>query len=159
MSVLTLDFAPPRYALDDNGSVYWPPDASWLTDWPEKWPHVAEAWDKYENDGEHRRIMDFRERMECALCGDKVPRRLAAQHGRERHHAEMLKGEVRFFWANPRWIYDMLGFDDLWWGKPTGWHTLLDARTERNRQWEYDALTLTTRVADCLWGSDQPSTP
>ena len=167
----TLPFAPPDYDLNDNGTTRFPHEDQWR--WMDEWPFVAEAWDKFDDEGEHRRIMDFRTMVECRKCREgrearerqfriegvladdptlprnlaRFPARLARRHWEEHHRGEA----VSMSYVNPRWIWQMLGFDDLWWGKPHGWYALLDPREPRVHQWEYDVLELGTAAADGLW--------
>jgi hypothetical protein len=167
----TLPFPPPPYDLNDNGTTFFPHEAQWQ--WVDYWPHVAEAWDKYSDPGERRKIMDFRYRVRCDKCYEGIqaterqrriegvladepasrrdiaefPERLAKKHWEQYHRGEA----VTMHYINHYWIWQMLGFEDLWLGKPHGWVNILDPRDQRVQQWEYDVLELGTAAADHLW--------
>jgi hypothetical protein len=153
--------------LTDNGPEFWPPE-SYYARWPEDWPVVAEAWEKYGWPEDRRKIMAFRDLMRCRECREEVVGVGEAQaHQRERHRVPLDErgpygspygpkwsgpyDPVRFDYVHPLWVYQMMGFEELWWGKPTGWHNILDGRDPTIKTWEADALLLGTRTADHLW--------
>jgi hypothetical protein len=74
------------------------------------------------------------------------------------HQAELHRGQAcTFSYVNRRWTYELLGFPELWDGRPRGRRTVLDPRDPRDLAWEADALELGSRAADGLWtGGDLP---
>jgi hypothetical protein len=168
----TLPFAPPNYDLNDGGTTRFPHEDQWR--WTNDWPFVAEAWQKYIDHAEYRRVRDRQTMVRCRKCVDgraaedrqnriertlnpedydefkkrsEFPDRLARAHW-ELYHKGVA---VDMDYINPRWIWQMLGFEDHWVGNPTGLYTLIDPRDTRNHQWEYDALELGAEVASGLW--------
>lgn len=156
---------PPAYDLNDNGISWWPPVCH-FAERPEEWPFVAEAWEKYWSEDERRRSRRIRDLLECGVCHARFQRWQARQHVDQEHY-----GRGRYFvggpagppvrvvvslqWVNPLWTWQMLGFEDLWYGRPSGNRSILDPRDPRVQQWEADALELGTLVADHLW-RDEP---
>lgn len=167
----TLPFAPPDYDLNDCDMTWFPNDGQWR--WADHWPHVAEAWEKYGDEGERRKIMDFRTMLQCRTCiagrdaaqrqqrvegycaedplaleqQAQFPLRLAYRHWAQ-HHRDV---PVAMDFVHHLWVYQMMGFEDLWYGKPRGFSNQLDPRDPRVQQWEYDALELGSGVAWSLW--------
>jgi hypothetical protein len=168
----TLPFPPPPYDLNDNGMTFFPYEGQWQ--WMNDWPHVAEAWEKYADEGEHRKVMDFRTRVRCNVCAESIdsadrqrriegalspadpktvrqlsefPARLARRHWDEHHRGKA----ITMSWTNPLWTWQLLGCADMWYGTPRGSYNLLDPRDQRVQRWEYDALELGTAAADYLW--------
>lgn len=78
--------------------------------------------------------------------------RAAPAHQREAHrYWDRATGwhlqPLRFVPKSPRWIWELLGFADLWDGRPRGWYEVLDGAEVRDRAYEADALVLGDRVA------------
>lgn len=170
----TLPFAPPDYDLNDCDMTFFPNEGQWR--WVDHWPHVAEAWEKYGDLGEHRKVMDFRTMLQCRSCIEgpeatarqrrieglsaeqpvalpqqaQFPERLARQHWEQYHRGQAIGMD----YVHKLWIYQLLGCEDLWYGRPRGWSNQLDPRDQRVRQWEYDALELGSGVAWSLWYGD-----
>lgn len=167
----TLPFPPPPYDLNDNGLTFYPHEDQWR--WVDDWPHVAEVWEKYWDEGEHREIMDFRSTVRCNKCYEGrqaaerqrriegalaeqpvtreelagFPDRLARQHWEQNHRGEA----ISMTYMHPLWVYQLMGCEDIWYGKPRGYYNLMDPRDRRCQQWEYDALELGSHAADRLW--------
>lgn len=148
---------------NDNGLMFWPPECD-LTGWFGA-PAVAQAWEKWSDPAERRRIRDRQQTLTCRTwmasrsragvspwCGAKgIGTAWAKAHAAEAHPGEA----AEFFHTYARWTYEMMGFADLWDGKPRGWYNLLDGRDPSVKQWEADALELGTAAADYWWQEPQ----
>lgn len=154
---------PPAYDLNDNGTAHWPPECHFAA-FPEEWPFVAEVWEKFWDEGERWDSRRIRDAIRCRGCGEKLQLRHARRHQGERHvgiglgpdgdaGVVLMCQAVEFDYLNPLWTWQLLGFEDLWWGRPMGSRNVLDPRDRRVQQWELDALEVGTAAADYLWQS------
>lgn len=133
----------------DAGSAQWPP-TGWFGLDADTWPRLYESWDKYGSEQERRRIRARQEALVCRACKETVAsQRLVRQHQLDRHPGEPLT----FDYKHPRWTFDMLGFDDLWMGKPRGQWITHDPLDRREQQFEADHIELGHDVALAMWAA------
>ena len=127
----------------DAGSAEWPP-TGWFGLEADTWPRMFESWEKYGDDSERRKIRARQEALVCRSCKETVASsRVARQHQDERHPGEC----VRFDYKHPRWTFEILGFADLWDGKPRGFWVTHDPLDRREQQFEADVIELGRDVA------------
>jgi hypothetical protein len=141
----------------DNGTMFWPPECD-LVRWDTP---VAQAWEKWGDPAYRREIRERQQALTCNTwmasrsragvapwCGEKgIGTGWAKAHAAEAHPGEA----TTFNYTYARWTYEMLGFVDLWDGKPMGRYNQLDGADPTVRQWERDAIELGTAAADCWW--------
>lgn len=140
----------------DNGMTFWPP-SGWHGLDVDDWPRSCEAWVKYGDEAEHRRIMERRESVRCTTympyvrgvpivrCGDVLPSWKQAR----RHQIDKHPGVAcTFAYVHALWTWQLLGFPEFYWGTPRGWYCVLEGGHVGDTRWEDDALLLGERVAD-----------
>lgn len=139
----------------DAGSAEWPP-AGWFGLDADTWPRMFESWEKFGSEQERRKIRERQEALVCRACKETVAsERVVRQHQRERHpdFPRDSYDALKFDYKHPRWTFDMLGFGDLWDGKPRGLWITHDPLNHREQQFEADLIELGRDVAHAMWAA------
>jgi hypothetical protein len=155
----------------DNGTTFWPPEGWHGLDILD-WPRTAEAWVKFDDEAERRRIKARQEAVVCdtrlpeeyhgkvyatgPVCGEVLSSVRAARAHQQAAHRYWDRATgwnvqpLKLTPKSPRWTWEMLGFADFWDGRPRGYFCVLLGDDPREAEWEADALALGERVADHL---------
>lgn len=158
----------------DNGMTFWPPEG-WHGLDDRDWPRTFEVWVKFDDEAERLRTQRRKDAVRCTQwvrgdrdkdgrstighrCNTVLPTwrtPVPQQHQAEVHRWwDNAKGWViepidlrDLHLVNARWTYEMLGFPELYDGRPSGWYETLDGGSARDRAYEADALALGERAA------------